>query len=62
MSDKKIPPKPEKPDPYECCGGGCVPCIYDFYYAQLDKWEELYGTGKSSSQAPTADQAEETPK
>ena len=33
--------EPEKPDPNECCGSGCVPCIYDYYYERLDRWEEL---------------------
>jgi len=38
----KTPPPPEKPDPNECCGGGCVPCVYDYYYEQLAKWEKQY--------------------
>ncbi|MFQ3245410.1 MAG: hypothetical protein ACI9SP_002058 [Arenicella sp.] len=43
MPDKKIPPPPEKPSANECCGGGCVPCIYDYYYDALDKWHLQYG-------------------
>ena len=39
---KEIPPPPEKPEPYECCGSGCVPCIYDYYYDALEKWEAQY--------------------
>jgi len=38
----EIPPKPEKPTPEECCGSGCNPCIYDYYYRELEKWEEKY--------------------
>ncbi|GAA6139238.1 hypothetical protein NBRC116583_29850 [Arenicella sp. 4NH20-0111] len=34
---------PQKPDPNECCASGCVPCIYDYYYDQLDKWERENG-------------------
>lgn len=45
----KIPPPPEKPTPHECCGSGCVPCIYDYYYQALEKWEEQYGKGASGA-------------
>jgi hypothetical protein len=37
------PPRPQRPDPNECCGGGCVPCILDYYYEELEKWEAKYG-------------------
>ena len=40
--NNKIPPKPEKPTPNECCGSGCNPCIFDYYYTQLEKWQEKY--------------------
>jgi len=43
MPDNKIPPPPEKPTSNECCGSGCVPCIYDYYYDAFDKWNEQYG-------------------
>lgn len=43
------PPKPQRPDPNECCGSGCVPCVYDYYYDQLAEWEEKYGAKKDSS-------------
>jgi hypothetical protein len=48
LLDKKTqaattPPAPEKPDPNECCGSGCVPCIYDYYFDRLAKWEDEYG-------------------
>jgi len=60
MSEISIPPKPERPGPHECCGGGCVPCIYDYYYEELEKWHKKYGDlsagGKSSTQSsPEAD-------
>lgn len=41
--NKDIPPPPEKPEPNECCGSGCVPCIYDYYYEALEKWEAQFG-------------------
>jgi len=40
------PPKPQRPDSNECCGSGCVPCVYDYYYDQLAEWEEKYGVKK----------------
>ncbi len=36
----QIPPRPKEPDPYECCGRGCDPCIYDYYAKALAKWEK----------------------
>ena len=36
-----LPPKPEPPDPGDCCGGGaCSPCVYDAYEAALKVWRE----------------------
>lgn len=45
MSDVKhpieLPPKPEPPDPGDCCGGGaCCPCVYDAYEADLALWKK----------------------
>ncbi|HTK34140.1 MAG TPA: oxidoreductase-like domain-containing protein [Caulobacteraceae bacterium] len=38
-----IPPSaprpPDKPDPLECCGRGCCPCIFDYYEDALARWE-----------------------
>ncbi|MCC5857042.1 MAG: hypothetical protein JJT90_02735 [Ectothiorhodospiraceae bacterium] len=35
-----LPPKPTPPEPDECCGGGCVPCVYDLYEDALERWKE----------------------
>ncbi len=35
-----LPPKPKEPDPYECCGRGCDPCIFDYYAMSLERWEK----------------------
>lgn len=35
----RLPPKPEPPDPAECCGSGCDPCILELYDDELDRWE-----------------------
>lgn len=36
-----LPPKPEPPiapDDDACCGSGCTPCIWDFYYEELERY------------------------
>jgi hypothetical protein len=33
------PPKPEPPDPSDCCGNGCDPCVHDLYGEKLAEWE-----------------------
>jgi hypothetical protein len=38
------PAPPEKPSANECCGSGCVPCIYDYYYQRLEEWERAHET------------------
>jgi hypothetical protein len=34
------PTPPEKPDPDECCGSGCVQCVLDLYEDELSRYEE----------------------
>ncbi|GAB2282798.1 hypothetical protein Dimus_017333 [Dionaea muscipula] len=38
---KELPPPPEKPEPGDCCGSGCVRCIWDIYYEELDAYNQL---------------------
>ena len=34
------PPRPPmKPDPQECCNRGCCPCIFDYYWDAMERWE-----------------------
>jgi len=33
------PLPPEKPDPGDCCGGGCVRCVFDVYEDALERHE-----------------------
>jgi len=42
--ESQAPHPPEKPSPDECCGSGCVPCVFDYYYDALDKWQLEYGS------------------
>ncbi|GFP84360.1 hypothetical protein PHJA_000579800 [Phtheirospermum japonicum] len=39
---KPIPPPPEKPLPGDCCGSGCVRCVWDVYYEELEEYNRLY--------------------
>jgi len=33
------PLKPVEPDALDCCGEGCVPCVYDLYEEALDRYK-----------------------
>lgn len=42
------PPPPEKPEPGDCCGSGCVRCVWDVYYEELEDYnKKLSGETKS---------------
>ncbi len=34
-----MPPPPNKPEDYSCCQRGCSPCIFDYYWDALARWE-----------------------
>ena len=34
-----LPPPPNKPDDESCCHRGCCPCIFDYYWDALSRWE-----------------------
>jgi hypothetical protein len=36
-----FPRPPNKPDDESCCHRGCCPCIFDYYWDALAKWEEM---------------------
>jgi hypothetical protein len=46
-----LPKPPERPDDQSCCGRGCCPCIFDYYYDALDRWKE---TVRASGADPEA--------
>jgi Oxidoreductase-like protein, N-terminal len=35
-----FPPPPNKPDEESCCRRGCCPCIFDYYWDALTRWEQ----------------------
>lgn len=39
MTSPSALPPPNKPADYECCNRGCSPCIFDYYWDALARWE-----------------------
>jgi hypothetical protein len=33
---ENVPPKPRKPNDWECCGSGCCPCVWDIFERDLE--------------------------
>lgn len=43
MTVKDDDPKPQppvEPDALDCCGEGCVPCIYDIHERAMERYRE----------------------
>jgi hypothetical protein len=36
-----LPPKPQPPQNYDCCGGGCADCDLRLYGRALSEWKKL---------------------
>lgn len=47
--EKLLPSPPEKPLPGDCCGSGCVRCVWDIYYEELEDYNKLVAEIKSKS-------------
>lgn len=43
----KLPPPPDKPLPGDCCGSGCVRCVWDVYYEELEAYNKLCEKGSA---------------
>jgi hypothetical protein len=39
-ADDPPPQRPSEPDAADCCGEGCVRCVYDVYEDALERYEE----------------------
>ena len=35
---RDLPDPPEKPQDSDCCGSGCIPCVFDIYEEEMSKW------------------------
>ncbi|MEZ5462235.1 oxidoreductase-like domain-containing protein [Dokdonella sp.] len=54
--DLPEPQRPVEPDPLDCCGSGCVRCVFDLYddamqryREELAAWEESRRGGNSGN-------------
>jgi len=45
------PVRPEEPDPADCCGEGCVRCIYDVHEEAMERYQIALAAWKAR-QAP----------
>ena len=41
MNLPPLPPKPQPPKDYDCCGGGCADCELRLYTRALKEWKQL---------------------
>ncbi|KAK6922655.1 Oxidoreductase-like, N-terminal [Dillenia turbinata] len=51
LPEKSPPPLPEKPMPGDCCGSGCVRCVWDIYYEELDAYNNYYKSKDKNSES-----------
>lgn len=47
-----LPPRPIPPRPDECCGSGCVRCIFDVYDEALAEWEKQVAQIEAEKRKP----------
>ena len=38
--DDPRPQPPARPDIDDCCHSGCDPCIFDYYYQELERYRD----------------------
>ncbi len=47
--------EPRKPEPHECCGTGCIPCVMDIYEEELFEYEKaLKARAAAETDSPAA--------
>lgn len=58
-----VPVPPEKPLPGDCCGSGCVRCVWDIYFDELDAYDKALAAhaAASSGSAGKDDSADTKP-
>jgi len=57
MMSRPIPPvpsPPRKPEPHECCGTGCIPCVMDIYEEELFEYEKALKALAASEAGPAS--------
>ncbi|GFY80320.1 hypothetical protein Acr_01g0001290 [Actinidia rufa] len=55
---EKLPPPPEKPLPGDCCGSGCIRCVWDVYYEELEDYNKLVSESESKSKSKSSSGSE----
>ncbi|XP_015696464.2 vegetative cell wall protein gp1 [Oryza brachyantha] len=50
-----VPQPPEKPLPGDCCGSGCVRCVWDVYYDELDAYNKALAAHSSPAASSSSD-------
>ncbi|XP_047046940.1 NADH-cytochrome b5 reductase-like [Lolium rigidum] len=50
------PEPPEKPLPGDCCGSGCVRCVWDIYYDELQDYQKALAAHEAARE-PSGDKA-----
>lgn len=51
-------PRPQMPDPGECCGNDCRDCVLDEYAAELKAWQDAQAVAiLAAAPAPAEDAA-----
>jgi hypothetical protein len=52
VSDPRpLPPEPLPDD--ACCGNGCDPCVFDFYYAEVEQYRAELRAWQARQAVPT---------
>jgi len=57
--DDPRPEPPVRPQPDDCCRGGCDPCVFDLYEEELRRYEDALRAWRSRH--PAADSRVEIP-
>lgn len=55
IDDDPRPQPPVEPDPADCCGGGCVRCIYDVHEDALARYERALARWRERHPGERAD-------
>jgi Oxidoreductase-like protein, N-terminal len=57
MTKPNQPTAPRKPEPHECCGTGCIPCVMDIYEEELWQYEKDLKAWEAASKTENTDSA-----
>lgn len=55
------PAPPREPEPWECCGSGCEPCVYDRYWDAVERYERDLERWLQAQQAQAVNGPQDAP-